>query len=226
MATSAQQEKKSLNPYTGKVNVFAYVLFSHSVTGLCFAAEGEAPPIFLPCCCIDVGILSRRQRFYILFATAAMVWWVNFETQLGLHNGFWAFCTTLFIVMPAMCWLKGALPKYSPDLNQKYNPLRTALLLEELLLVMFIGGACFRVYFLDGVAFSQIESVSVSWLKSWGSLLLSEFVMLFYKYFWCRACCCCCIPNKFKKFDEEEGVGRVKQLDSPMTKSAAPYSQM
>ena len=53
---------------TTPVGPLPFVCHNHSLLALFFAADGEVPPVMASCaCCIDVGPLRRRQRFYVFF---------------------------------------------------------------------------------------------------------------------------------------------------------------
>lgn len=44
-----------------RVSLFEFVSHNHSLLAICFAANGEVPPVQAGCgCCVDVGPLSRR----------------------------------------------------------------------------------------------------------------------------------------------------------------------
>ena len=46
---------------TGRVSLWEFISHNHSLLSICFAANGEVPPVQAGCgCCVDVGPLSRR----------------------------------------------------------------------------------------------------------------------------------------------------------------------
>jgi hypothetical protein len=65
---------------TTPVGPLPFVCHNHSLLALFFAADGEVPPVMASCaCCIDVGPLRRRQRFYVFFFVMALTFFTYGE---------------------------------------------------------------------------------------------------------------------------------------------------
>ena len=197
---------------TGKVNLLSYVLHSHSVLGLCFAADGEAPPLALPCCCIDVGCLTVRYRMFMFALTLTLIWWLTCQTAIDAD--FWYFTIAICVCLPLICWLKGALPKYSPPINRICTPLcnsyATPVRVEEVaLLLLILFNFIWYGFFVD----VDVVKITTQFAETYAATFGAELISLIWKYMYCRICCPCCLPTSFKGLEE----GLIAQPSSPLS---------
>ena len=205
-----------------KVPLRDYLWHEHSVLGMTIPDDHVPPPIAAgpcPCCEVDPDSLTRRRRLFIFafvfFASTTLA----VQVSLGHHSGFYAFCATIFVILPLTCHLKENLPHYSgflitrgigPFGSQFFPFFLGGIRAEELMLFLAFVFATMKLYAdakEDGVV--VLEGVLFVWFLS----IVAELCFLVFAYNCGKYCCCCfncCVPRTYDvesdDDDEEEEV--------------------
>ena len=178
-----------------EMNLPSFILHSHSVLGLYFASKGEAPPVLLPCCCVDVGALRTHHRFVVFFYILIGCYMASIVAKSG--SSFLSLLFAVLIVSPSACLLKFMLENYSDGFNKGMPPqMRRFIRAEGCFLIAWLGLA---VYF----SYSKLNSAREVGLGlknfafTWMTAAVGEVLTLVWKYFCCTTCCPCCLSKKY-----------------------------
>ena len=180
-----------------KVNLVEFVLHEHTLLSLCFASEDSPPPIGVAgCCCVCVDDLGVRHKIFITSFVLVANLSIAMQISLGDHGAFWAFAVTLFVVMPATCFVRSTIVDTSQTLDDQFPWVQRKAFLrcEELLLFGWLAYTVVEAAMEHTVGDAMLSLVQA--LAAFGAQMCAELLTLLWKYFGCRACCPCCVPKK------------------------------
>ena len=217
----AELERRRLE---SKVNLVEFMLHEHTLLSLCFASEDSPPPIGVAgCCCVCVDDLGVRHKIFIFGFVLVANLSIAMQISLGDHGGFWAFAVTLFVVMPATCFVRSVIVDVSQTLDDNFPWVQRKAFLrcEELLLLGWLAYTVVEAA-VDHTVGDAMDSLAQA-LVAFGAQMCAELLTLVWKYFGCRICCPCCVP---KKRDMRRNRKRGAAAEAtPVLASEAPPQQ-
>ena len=205
-----------------KVNLLEFVLHEHTLLSLCFASEDSPPPIGVAgCCCVCVDDLSVRHKIYIFSFVLVANLSIAMQITLGDHGAFWAFAVTLFVVIPATCFVRSTIVDVSQSLddNLPWVQRKAYLRCEELLLLGLLAYTVVKAAVTRTVSDAMLALVQA--LVAFGAQMCAELLTLLWKYFGCRICCACCVPKK-RDMRRNRNRGAAADDVTPVLASEAP----